>query len=110
MRRLAFLAVLAALAVPAVAAAFANTEPDASKEWYLDQDQAWSFWPSMPSLAPVQLQQRKDDGTWATLAPAVADSTSAWSFTAQLAAGTYRVRAAPGHGVTAGVSAPFTVQ
>jgi len=60
--------------------------------------------------APVQLQQKKEDGTWATLAPAVADSSSGWSFTAQLAAGTYRVRAAPGHGVTAGVSAPFTVQ
>ncbi len=55
MRRLALLAVLAALAVPAVAAAFGNTEPYAAKEWYLDQDQAWSFWPTMPSLAPVKV-------------------------------------------------------
>jgi subtilisin family serine protease len=52
-RRLALLVALAALAVPAVAAAFANTEPDAAKEWYLDRDQAWSFWPTMPSLAPI---------------------------------------------------------
>jgi len=65
--------------------------------------------PSAPG-APVQLQQKHDDGTWATVAAASADGSSAWAFTAHLAAGTYRVRAAPGHGVTAGVSAPFTVQ
>jgi len=64
----------------------------------------------LASGAPVQLQQRQDDGTWATVDSATADSSSAWSFTAQLAPGTYRVRAAPGHGVAAGVSAPFTVQ
>ena len=55
MRALALLAVLAALVVPAVAAAFANTEPDAAKEWYLDQDQAWSYWATMPTLAPVRV-------------------------------------------------------
>jgi hypothetical protein len=60
--------------------------------------------------APVQLQQKQVDGTWATLQSATADGASAWSFTAQLAAGTYRVRAVPGHGVAAGLSAPFTVQ
>ncbi|HST14176.1 MAG TPA: SpoIID/LytB domain-containing protein, partial [Gaiellaceae bacterium] len=60
--------------------------------------------------APVQLQQKQDDGTWATLDSAIADGASAWSFTTQLDAGTYRVRAAPGHGVAAGLSAPFTVQ
>ena len=60
--------------------------------------------------APVQLQQRQDDGTWKTLGSATADSTSAWSFASRLATGTYRVRAAPGHGVAAGLSAPFTVQ
>jgi hypothetical protein len=54
-RRLALLAALAALAVPAVAPAFPNTEPDAAREWYLDQDQAWTFWPMMPSLAPVKV-------------------------------------------------------
>jgi stage II sporulation protein D len=62
------------------------------------------------SGAPVQLQQRQDDGTWTTLDSASADASSAWSFPRQFAAGTYRVRAAPGHGVSAGLSAPFTVQ
>jgi SpoIID/LytB domain protein len=65
--------------------------------------------PSAPG-APVQLQQKQGDGTWSVLAGVTADGSSAWSFTATLAAGTYRVRAAPGHGVTAGLSAPFTVQ
>jgi hypothetical protein len=60
--------------------------------------------------APVQLQQKQDDGTWTTTGSATADSSSAWSFASTLVAGTYRVRAAPGHGVAAGVSAPFTVQ
>jgi len=60
--------------------------------------------------APVELLQQQDDGSWTTLGSATADQASAWSFTAQLATGTYRVRAAPGHGVTAGLSAPFTVQ
>ena len=54
-RRLALLVALAALAAPAVAAAFANTEPYAAKEWYLDHDEAWSFWPTMPSLEPVKV-------------------------------------------------------
>jgi stage II sporulation protein D len=60
--------------------------------------------------APVQLQRKQVDGTWATLESATADGASAWSFTTRLAAGTYRVRAVPGHGVAAGLSAPFTVQ
>ena len=34
---------------PRGGAAFANTEPYAAKEWYLDQDEAWSFWPTTPS-------------------------------------------------------------
>jgi subtilisin family serine protease len=54
-RRLVLFAVLAALSVPAVAAAFTNGEPYAAKEWYLDRDQAWSFWPAMPSLEPVKV-------------------------------------------------------
>ena len=41
MRRLALLAAVVALAVPAVAAGFTNMEPDAAKQWYLDEDQAW---------------------------------------------------------------------
>jgi subtilisin family serine protease len=54
-RRLAFLAVLAALAIPTVAAAFTNTEPYAGKEWYLEADEAWSFWSTMPQLFPVRV-------------------------------------------------------
>ncbi|HET7128977.1 MAG TPA: SpoIID/LytB domain-containing protein [Gaiellaceae bacterium] len=65
--------------------------------------------PAAPGT-PVQLQQRQDDGTWSTVTSVSADGASAWSFPGRLAAGEYRVRAAPGHGVVAGVSAPFTVQ
>ena len=65
--------------------------------------------PAAPG-APVQLQQRSDAGGWTTLSATAADASSAWSFDGSLAAGTYRVRAAPGHGVAAGVSAAFTVQ
>jgi hypothetical protein len=59
--------------------------------------------------APVQLQQQAADGTWSTVSQIAADATSAWSF-AGLAAGTYRVRAAPGHGIVAGLSATVAVQ
>jgi stage II sporulation protein D len=59
--------------------------------------------------APVQLQQKGDSG-WTTLSASATDASSAWSFGGALGAGTYRVRAAPGHGVAAGISAPFTVQ
>jgi Subtilase family len=51
--RLALLGVLAALALPATAAAFDNTEPFAAKQWYLTEDRAWSFWPTQPQLYPV---------------------------------------------------------
>jgi hypothetical protein len=49
------LAVASALAVPAVALGFDNTEPYASDQWYLDQDQAWSYWSSVPKLLPVRV-------------------------------------------------------
>ncbi len=51
-RVLAALAV-AALAVPAAAAGFDNTEPLAPKQWYLEADNAWSAWPQQPQLFPV---------------------------------------------------------
>ncbi len=35
--------------------AFANTEPDASQQWYLTADNAWAHWPVAPSLAPVKV-------------------------------------------------------
>jgi hypothetical protein len=55
-RRLAglLLAVLA-LALPAAALGFDNTEPFAAKQWYLDEDGAWSFWPSPPELFPIKV-------------------------------------------------------
>jgi stage II sporulation protein D len=65
--------------------------------------------PAAPG-APVELQQKADAGGWTTLSSGTADASSAWSFARALAAGTYRVRAVPGHGVAAGFSAPFTVQ
>ena len=55
MRRILVCALVAALALPAIAAAFPNTEPLAAKQWYLDEDQAWSFWDTMPQLFPVKV-------------------------------------------------------
>ena len=55
MRRVAAVLVLAALVVPALAAAFPNTEPLAAKQWYIEHDAAWDFWPTMPQLYPVKV-------------------------------------------------------
>jgi hypothetical protein len=52
---LALLVAATALAVPAVALGFDNTEPLAGNQWYLEQDEAWSFWPAVPSLGPVKV-------------------------------------------------------
>jgi stage II sporulation protein D len=60
--------------------------------------------------SPIQLQQRQADGSWTTISSTTADAASAWAFGGAPAAGTYRVRGVPGHGVAAGLSAPFTVQ
>jgi subtilisin family serine protease len=54
-RRLALIVALVGLALPAAAAAFPNSEPLAAKQWYLDADQAWAFWPQMPQLYPVRV-------------------------------------------------------
>lgn len=54
-RRLAAIAAIAALALPAVAAAFDNLEPLASHQWYLQYDHAWSYWPAPPQLAPINV-------------------------------------------------------
>jgi len=35
--------------------AFANTEPDAARQWYLTRDQAWSYWTIPPDLATVKV-------------------------------------------------------
>jgi Subtilase family len=44
-----------ALAVPAVAQGFDNTEPLAASQWYLTEDEAWSYWPTLPQLVPVRV-------------------------------------------------------
>jgi len=35
--------------------AFVSTEPDAAQQWYLQQDNAWTYWPSLPLLKPVRV-------------------------------------------------------
>jgi subtilisin family serine protease len=58
MRRLVFAAAVAVLLLaPAAFArhAFTDTEPLAAKEWYLEADNAWSFWPTAPTLAPIKV-------------------------------------------------------
>ena len=54
-RRLALAALLAGLVLPAVAAAFPNNEPLASRQWYLDEDAAWSYWTEQPQLYPIRV-------------------------------------------------------
>jgi subtilisin family serine protease len=54
-RRALLLLALVALVVPSVAAAFANTEPLSPQQWYLDADNAWTFWSSQPQLFPVRV-------------------------------------------------------
>lgn len=44
-----------ALAGAATATAFDNTEPLAAKQWYLQEDHAWDFWPAAPELYPVRV-------------------------------------------------------
>jgi subtilisin family serine protease len=48
-------AAAAALAVPAFAAAFPNTEPLAAKQWYVERDHAWDYWAAPPQLFPVKV-------------------------------------------------------
>jgi len=53
--RIALAAALTVLVLPAVAAAFDNTEPLADKQWYLTQDHAWDYWQVPPDLYPVRV-------------------------------------------------------
>jgi hypothetical protein len=55
-KRLVAIAVaVAALGLPALALAFDNLEPLAAKQWYLAQDNAWTYWADQPDLAPVNV-------------------------------------------------------
>ena len=58
---------------------------------------------------PVQLQQKQADGTWQTVSSTTTDASSGFVFSGTFDPGTYRVRALPGRGVGAGVSAPLVV-
>jgi stage II sporulation protein D len=63
---------------------------------------------SRPRAAePVELQVRRGSA-WVTVSQAVANKAGRFSF-ARVAAGTYRVRVAPGHGIVPGVSSPLAV-
>ena len=55
MKRLLLALAVAALAAPAVAAAFTATDPLAPQQWYLVQDRAFDSWLQPPVLAPVRV-------------------------------------------------------
>ncbi len=55
MKRVLLVLAVAALAVPAVAAAFTTNDPLASQQWYLVQDRAFDTWLQPPILAPVKV-------------------------------------------------------
>jgi hypothetical protein len=62
--------------------------------------------PAMPNAA-VQLQRSADGTTaWQTVATGTTDATGAFSVSAPPQAGSYRVRVAPGHGLSPGLSKP----
>jgi subtilisin family serine protease len=55
MRRLLPAVVLAALASAGTAAAFAPTDPLATKQWYLQDDHAFDIWTAPPAFMPVKV-------------------------------------------------------
>jgi stage II sporulation protein D len=59
--------------------------------------------------APVQLQLQSGR-SWTTVATGTTDSAGAFAVSAALGPGSYRVRSAPGHGLSPGVSLPLPVQ
>ena len=64
-----------------------------------------------PAIAgsPVQLQLQAGR-SWTTVATGTTDSAGAFAVGAALSPGSYRVRSAPGHGLSPGVSLPLPVQ
>ena len=56
--------------------------------------------------AAVQLQ-RQSGASWTTVATGTTDVAGAFAVAAQLSPGSYRVRCAPGHGLSPGVSQPI---
>jgi subtilisin family serine protease len=53
--RFGLAAVLAALILPASAAAFVPADPLAANQWYIAQDHAFDFWQDVPVLPPVKV-------------------------------------------------------
>jgi serine protease len=63
-----------------------------------------------PVVASAAVQLQRQSGlTWTTVSSTVTDAAGAWSFSGVPAAGTYRVRCAPGQGLAPGVSATLLV-
>jgi len=61
-----------------------------------------------PALAGAAVQLQRQDGTgWTTVATGKTDGAGSFAVAAQLAPGSYRVRCAPGHGLSPGVSQPI---
>jgi stage II sporulation protein D len=56
--------------------------------------------------APCQLQ-RESGAVWATVGASVTDPTGAFAVPVQVTPGSYRVRCAPGHGLSPGISQPL---
>jgi subtilisin family serine protease len=52
---LALLVATAGRAQPPQSSQLTNTEPFAAEQWYLTEDQAWSFWRQKPKLATVKV-------------------------------------------------------
>jgi len=61
-----------------------------------------------PALAGAAVQIQREDGTgWTTVASGTTDVTGDFAVVADLVPGSYRVRCAPGHGLSPGVSTPI---
>jgi hypothetical protein len=53
--RLLVVATVSAAILVAPAFAFDNTEPLADKQWYLEHDNAWAYWPTVPKLFSIRV-------------------------------------------------------
>ena len=61
-----------------------------------------------PALAGASVQLQRQNGvSWTTVAAATTDGTGTFAVAAQLSPGSYRIRCAPGHGLSPGVSQPI---
>jgi len=61
-----------------------------------------------PALAGAAVQLQRQDGPgWTTVATGTTDAAGGFAVVAQLTPGSYRVRCAPGHGLSPGVSPPI---